>query len=85
MNWSELGPIMISSAATVITALTAALIAILNAVKAKASLKEKLAEAETANAELRKAIIESAYIICPQCGTKILLKDQKIYYTKEDN
>lgn len=85
MNWSELGPIMISSAATVITALTAALIAILNAVKAKASLKKKLAEAETANAELRKAIIESAYIICPQCGAKILLKDQKIYYTKEDN
>ena len=84
MNWSELGPILISSAATVMTALTAAVIAILNAVKAKAALKEKLAEAEIANAELRKAIIESAYIVCPNCGAKILLKDEKIYYTKED-
>lgn len=83
MNWSELGPVIIASASTIATALTAALVAILNAVKAKASLKEQLAMAETANAELKKAIVESAYIVCPQCGTKILLKDQKIY-TKEE-
>ena len=83
MSWGELMPIIISSASVIIGALSAALIAILNAVKAKATLKEKLAEAETANAELKKAIVESAYIVCPQCGTKILLKDQKIY-TKEE-
>ena len=78
----ELLPIMITATTTIITALTATIVSWLNASKAKATYKEKLAEAEKANAELRKSIIENAFIICPNCGTKIILKNQDIH-TKE--
>ena len=80
MDWQELSPLIISSASAIITALVAAVVAWLNASKAKASYKEKLAEAEKANAELKTAIIESAFIVCPKCGEKIILKDTKINY-----
>lgn len=78
----ELLPIMITATTTIVTALTATIVSWLNASKAKATYKEKLAEAEKANAELRKSIIENAFIICPNCGTKIILKNQEIH-TKE--
>ena len=78
----ELLPIMITATTTIVTALTATIVSWLNASKAKARYKEKLAEAEKANAELRKSIIENAFIICPNCGTKIILKNQEIH-TKE--
>lgn len=78
----ELLPIIITAASTIITAMTATIISWLNASKAKATYKEKLAEAEKANAELKKSIIENAFIICPNCGAKIILKNQEIH-TKE--
>ena len=78
----ELLPIMITATTTIVTALTATIVSWLNASKAKARYKEKLAEAEKANAELKKSIIENAFIICPNCGTKIILKNQEIH-TKE--
>lgn len=78
----EILPIMITAATTIVTALTATIVSWLNASKAKATYKEKLAEAEKANAELKKSIIENAFIICPNCGSKIILKNQELH-TKE--
>lgn len=75
---NELLPIIITAASTIATAMTATIVAWLNASKAKANLKEKLAEAEKANTELKKAIIDNAYVICPNCGTKIILKNEEI-------
>lgn len=40
--------------------------------------KEALVEKETANIELQKIIVEGSYIICPNCGHKIMLKDTTI-------
>lgn len=41
--------------------------------------KTALVEKETENLELQKAIYEGSYIICPECGKKIFLKDSKVY------
>lgn len=41
--------------------------------------KKALVEKELENLELQKSIIEGSYIICPGCGTKIMLKSAKIY------
>lgn len=79
---NEIMPIIITAASTIATALTATIVAWLNAAKAKANYKEKLAESEKANAELKKSIIENAFIICPNCGQKILLSKSEIH-TKE--
>ena len=47
--------------------------------------KQLLCEQEIANAELQKAIIEGSYIICPSCGTKIMLKSVEIKTGGIDN
>lgn len=41
--------------------------------------KTAVAEKEIENVKLQEAIINSSYIICPNCKKQVYLKDTKIY------
>ena len=64
---------------SLITAIIACGVAFFAYLKNRANFKAKQTELEIENIQLKKAMIEGSYIICPNCGTKILLKDTKIY------
>lgn len=84
-------PYIITACVGVCTALGTLIVSILNAKKKKYEYKEKLEEVnmqklqvEAKKIELEQLMIEGAFIICPNCDTKIKAKDM-IFYTKEEN
>ena len=72
-------PQLLTIAVTILSALSACLVMFFNSKKAKYEYQKTLTEKETENLALQKAIIEGSYIICPNCGHKIFLKDQKVF------
>lgn len=77
--WNSYGPQIVSLIAPLLSAIVAFLIVFFNSKKAKFEYKEALAQKEKENLALQKAIIEGSYIICPNCGAKIFLKDVQVY------
>ena len=73
----------------IISAASAWIISIFNQKKAKAEYQTKLSEEkskslalEIQKAELQKAMIEGAFVICPNCKTKIKASEL-VFYTQE--
>lgn len=83
--FSEYGAQIMSYVFTVLAAFVSFLVVFFNSKKAKYEYKEQLAKKETENLALQKAIIEGAYVICPSCGSKIFLKDAKVYTQEVKN
>ena len=72
-------PQILTLAVTLLSAIVGFLVVYFNSKKAKYEYQEKLADKEKQNLELQQAIITGSYIICPNCGQKIYLKDSKVY------
>ena len=82
-------PYIITACVGVCTALGTLIVSILNSKAKKAEYNTKLEEMniqklqiESKKLELEEMMIQGAFIICPQCGTKIKAKDM-IFYTSE--
>ena len=63
----------------IVTALCGLCSAVVTYLIAKTKARTKEAELEAVNVELQKTMIEGSYILCPSCGSKIYLKDAKVY------
>lgn len=63
----------------IVTLVGGLLACILTYITTKVKAKTKEAELEAANIELKTAIINGSYVMCPKCGEKIYLKDVTIY------
>ena len=85
-------PYLITAVCGIITAGGTLIVSIMNAKKKKYEYQEKLSEERSKNLaleakklELEKTMLEGAFIICPNCETKIQAKDMVFYTgTKED-
>lgn len=73
------GAQIVSLITPLLSAMVAFLVVFFNSKKAKYEFKEALALKEKENLALQKALIEGSYIICPNCGSKIFLKDVQVY------
>lgn len=73
------GAQIVSLITPLLSAIVAFLVVFFNSKKAKYEYKEALAQKEKENLALQKALIEGSYIICPNCGSKIFLKDVQVY------
>lgn len=73
------GAQIISLVTPLVSAIVAFLVVFFNSKKAKFEYKEALAQKEKENLALQKALIEGSYIICPNCGSKIFLKDVQVF------
>ena len=87
-------PYIITACVGVCTALGTLIVSILNSKAKKAEYNTKLEELniqklhiESQKVELEKLMIQGAFIICPNCDTKIKAKDMIFYTTevKKDN
>ena len=83
----EILPYLITAICGIITAAGTLVVSILNAKKKKYEYQEKLSEERAKNlalevkkVELEKTMLEGAFIICPNCDSKIMAKDM-IFYT----
>lgn len=88
---TEYLPIIIPVVSSIVTAAAGVVLAWLSASKAKAEAKEATSKLEIANAELElekttleTTIVEGTYTICPNCGSKISLKDIKFYVNNKE-
>jgi len=86
----ELLPVIIPTISTVFAAIGAVIVSWLTTSKTKAEAQSKVNELAAKNAELeiekielQKAIYNGTYILCPNCGEKIYLKDMKFKVDKE--
>lgn len=64
---------------TIVAALSGLIIGFVAYLKARLTYKTTIAEKDTANAELQKVIIQGSYVICPDCGKKILIQSTTIH------
>ncbi len=63
----------------IVTVIGGVLSCVITYITTKLKNKTKLVELETANIELKTAIVNGSYVICPKCGEKVYLKDITIY------
>ena len=77
LNSETLG-VIITAAVAVVSAFLSMIVVAINTRKAKLKLEEEKTKLEQKNVELQQAIIDGAFIICPNCGLKIRLKDVEI-------
>lgn len=71
-------PAIITTAGTVAAAICAMVVAYAKAKTAKAECETEKAVLEKEKVQLEQAIINGSYIVCPNCGTKIYLKDVSV-------
>lgn len=71
-------PAIITTAGTVAAAICAMIVANAKAKTAKAECEIEKATLEKEKVQLETAIINGSYIVCPNCGTKIYLKDVQV-------
>lgn len=85
----EVLPYLITALCGIITAAGTLIVSIMNSKKKKYEYQEKLSEERSKNLaleakklELEQLMLEGAFIICPNCETKIKAKDM-VFYTQE--
>lgn len=72
-------PAIITTAGAVAAAICGVIIAWSKKTTAQNELELEKAQLEKDKVELERTIYEGSYIICPQCGRKIILKEMEFH------